>query len=43
MLSSLFLLYVQMEFYEDILKLRYWVGAFTLYKPFLKNKKEAWN
>ena len=36
---SLLLLYVQVEDYQDILKLRCYPLSFTLYKPLLKNKK----
>ena len=38
-LQSLLLLYVQAKVYQNILKLRCWPPAFTLYKAFLKNKK----
>ena len=41
MLWSLFWLYVQVEVYQSILKLRCWPLAFTLYKAFLKNKKRS--
>ena len=36
------LLYLQVEVYQNMLKLRYWTPAFNLYKSFLKNKK-VWN
>ena len=36
---SLFLLYVQFEDYQNILKLRFWPLAFTSFKGFLENKK----
>ena len=39
MLQSLFLLYAQVEVYQNILKLRCWPLAFTLNKSILKNKK----
>ena len=35
---NLFLLYVQVEVYRNILKLRCWPLAFTLYKAFLKKR-----
>ena len=31
---------VQVEVYQNILKLRYWLLTFTFYKAFLKNKKK---
>ena len=37
-LQSLFLLYVQTEVYQQILKLKGWPRAFTLYRAFLKNE-----
>ena len=37
----LFFLYVQVEIYQNILKLRCWPIVFILYKAFLKNKKRA--
>ena len=40
--KSLFLLYVQVEVYQDTLKLRYWSVAFILYKFFKKKQKEVW-
>ena len=40
---SLFLLYAQVEDYQNILKLRRYPFAFTSYKAFLKCKKEVWN
>ena len=36
MIQRLFLLYVQVEVYQSILKLRSWALAFTLYKAFKK-------
>ena len=36
---SLFLLYVQVEVHQNILKLTCWSLTFTLYKAFLKGKK----
>ena len=39
MLLHLFLLYIQVEVYKNILKLRCWSLIFTLYKAFSKNKK----
>ena len=39
MLWSLFLLYVQVEVYQNILKLRCWPLVFTFCKAFLKKKK----
>ena len=41
MLQSLFLLYVQVEVYQNILKLSCWPFTFTLYEAFLKNKKTS--
>ena len=41
MLHSLFLLYVQVEFYQKILQLRCWPLALTLHKAFLENKKRS--
>ena len=40
MLQSFFFLYVQVEVYQNILEVRYWLLTFTLYKAFLKNKKK---
>ena len=37
----LFLLYVQVEVYQNIWKLGYWPLAWTLCKAFLKNKKRS--
>ena len=37
-LYSLFLLYVQVDIYQNILKLRCWPFAFTSCKAFLENK-----
>ena len=39
MLKGLLLLYVHVEVYQNILKLRCWPLAFTLYKTFLKAKR----
>ena len=39
MLQSLFLLYTQVELYQNILKLTCWPLVFPLYKAFLGNKK----
>ena len=39
MLYCLFFIYVQVEVYQSILKLRCWSLALTLYKAFLKSKK----
>ena len=36
-LESLFLLYFQVTFYQNILKLGFWPLVMTLYKVFLKN------
>ena len=41
MLQSLFLLYVQVEVYQNMLKLSYILLAFTLYKTFQINKKRS--
>ena len=41
MLCSLFLLYLQVEVYQILLKLRCWPLALTLYKAFLKNKMRS--
>ena len=38
-LLSLILLYVQLEDYQNILKVRCWALAFSLYKAFLKTQK----
>ena len=38
-LKNLFLLYALVEVYQNILKLRCWTLAFTLYKAFLKKIK----
>ena len=40
-LWSLFLLYVQVEVYQNMWKLRYWPLAFTLYKAFSKNEMRS--
>ena len=40
-LYSLFLLYVQVEEYENILKLRRWPLAFTTFKTLLKRKRRS--
>ena len=40
-LQSLFLLYVQVEVYQNILKLRCWPLVSTLYKAFLKNRNRS--
>ena len=40
-LKSLFLLYVQVGIYVNILKLRCWPLAFTLHKAFQENKKKS--
>ena len=39
MLQSLFLLYVHVKIYQNMLKLTRWPLVFTLYKAVLKNKK----
>ena len=39
MLLSLSFLYVQVEVYQNILKLRCWPPVFAIYKAVLKNKK----
>ena len=39
--QGLFLLYLLLEVYQNILKLRCWPLAFTLYKTFLKKKKSC--
>ena len=41
MLWRLFLLYAQVDVYQNILKLRWWPLAFTLCKVFLKHKKRS--
>ena len=41
MLWRLFLLYGQVDVYQNILKLRWWPLAFTLCKVFLKHKKRS--
>ena len=38
---SLSLLYIKVEEYQNILKLRWWSLALTSYKAFLKNKKRC--
>ena len=38
---NLFLLYVQVEVYQKILKLRCWPLTITLHKASLKNKKDS--
>ena len=38
-----FLLHVQADAYQHILKLMSWSLAFILYKGFLKKQKEVWN
>ena len=40
-LYSLFLMYIQVEGYQNILKLRCWPLAFISYKAFLKKKKRS--
>ena len=40
-LYSIFLLYIQVEDYRNILKLTSWPLAFTSYQAFLKNKKRS--
>ena len=40
-LCSLFLLYVQVDEYQNILELRCWPLAFTSYKTFLKPRKKS--
>ena len=42
-LDSLFLLYIQVEGYHNILKLRCRPRAFTPYKAFVEKQKEVWN
>ena len=41
MLHSLFILYVQVEVYQNILKTRYWPVALALYKAFSKTNKRS--
>ena len=41
MLKSLLLLYIHVEVYWNILKLRCWPLAFTLYKALLKSKRRS--
>ena len=40
-LWRLFLLYVKVKVYQNILKLRYWQLDFTSYKAFVENKKKS--
>ena len=42
-LYRLFLLYVQVEIYKNILKVRYWPFAFTLFEAFFTRQIEVWN
>ena len=41
MLQNLFLLYIQVEFYQNLLKLMSWLLVFSFYKTFLKWQKKS--